>query len=64
MKNALVWMSKARSNVKTMFGMPDYEKYIEHHNATHPDQEPLSERDFYMQRLKERYESGEATRCC
>ncbi|MBL0387335.1 YbdD/YjiX family protein [Tumebacillus sp. ITR2] len=64
MKNALVWMSKARSSVKTIFGMPDYEKYLEHHNATHPDQEPLSERDFYLQRLKERYDSGEVTRCC
>jgi uncharacterized short protein YbdD (DUF466 family) len=57
-------MSKARSTVKTMFGMPDYEKYLEHHRANHPDQEPLSEKDFYVQRLKERYESSGATRCC
>lgn len=64
MQNALVWMSKARSTVKTMFGMPDYEKYLEHHRATHPDQEPMSEKEFYVQRLKDRYESGGATRCC
>lgn len=64
MKNALVWMSQARSNIKTMFGMPDYEKYIEHHRANHPDQEPMNEQDFYVQRLKDRYESSTATRCC
>jgi len=64
MQNALVWMSKARSTVKTMFGMPDYEKYLEHHRATHPDQEPMSEKEFYVQRLKDRYESGGVTRCC
>jgi len=64
MKQALVWASKARSTVKTMFGMPDYDKYLEHHRTTHSEQEPLSEQDFYLQRLKERYESGGATRCC
>jgi uncharacterized short protein YbdD (DUF466 family) len=50
--------------VKTMFGMPDYEAYLEHHRATHPDKEPMNEQEFYVQRLKDRYESGGATRCC
>jgi uncharacterized short protein YbdD (DUF466 family) len=58
------FLRKASSSVKTMFGIPDYEKYLEHHRIAHPDQEPMTEKEFYLQRLKDRYESGGTTRCC
>ncbi|GIM48255.1 hypothetical protein DNHGIG_38040 [Collibacillus ludicampi] len=64
MKTVFGWMSKARSGIKTIFGMPDYERYLQHHKETHPDQPVLSEKEFYMRALKDRYESGGVTRCC
>lgn len=64
MKPMMGWMSKARSNVKTIFGMPDYERYLEHHDRTHPDQPIMTEKEFYMEALKNRYESGTFMRCC
>ncbi|GAX91822.1 hypothetical protein EFBL_3513 [Effusibacillus lacus] len=64
MKQVMGWISQARSNVKTIFGMPDYEKYLEHHKSTHPDQPPMSEKEYYMYALKNRYDSGTVSRCC
>lgn len=64
MKQVMGWIGKARSNVKTIFGMPDYGKYLEHHQSTHPDQPPMSEKEFYMYALKNRYDSGSVNRCC
>ncbi|MCL6517863.1 YbdD/YjiX family protein [Alicyclobacillus sp.] len=51
-------------NIKTIFGMPDYERYLEHHRQAHPDQTPLSEREYYKRYLKDRYDSGQVNRCC
>ncbi|MBX6395251.1 MAG: YbdD/YjiX family protein [Alicyclobacillaceae bacterium] len=58
------WLCKVRSGVKTVFGMPDYEAYLERHQRIHPEKEPLSRQEFYTQYLKHRYESGGPTRCC
>lgn len=64
MKQVMGWISQARSNVKTIFGMPDYDKYLERHMSVHPDQLPMSQAEYYMYALKERYDSGQVTRCC
>ncbi|MBX6353570.1 MAG: YbdD/YjiX family protein [Thermoflavifilum sp.] len=58
------WMRRASTEIKTIFGMPNYERYLEHHRKVHPDQPVMSEREYYLHCLKERYESGKVSRCC
>jgi uncharacterized short protein YbdD (DUF466 family) len=52
------------TEMKTVLGMPNYERYLEHHRKAHPDQPVMSESEYYVHCLKERYESGRVTRCC
>jgi uncharacterized short protein YbdD (DUF466 family) len=58
------WVSQTCSSIKTIFGMPDYQKYLEHHRTAHPDRTPMTEKEYYMYALKNRYNSGSFNRCC
>ncbi|WP_050615481.1 YbdD/YjiX family protein [Bacillus testis] len=61
------WRMKIRSincAIKTIFGMPNYHRYVEHCRRKHPGRPILSEKEYYMFALKERYESGKVNRCC
>ena len=44
-------------------GMPDYEGYVRHLAACHPGRAVPTERQFFEEYLKARYEGG-PTRCC
>ncbi|AUM66627.1 YbdD/YjiX family protein [Brevibacillus sp. 7WMA2] len=59
-------LKKVRSIIKTIFGMPDYDRYLEHWYTTHgaPGIFPMTEKEFYLFALKNKYESGEMNRCC
>jgi uncharacterized short protein YbdD (DUF466 family) len=43
--------------------MPDYDAYVAHLRTGHPDCALPSEREYFDQYVKARYESG-PTRCC
>jgi uncharacterized short protein YbdD (DUF466 family) len=58
------FLKRMSTDIKTIFGMPNYERYLEHHRQAHPGEPVLSEREYYIRCLKERYESGKVTRCC
>ena len=46
-----------------VFGIPDYERYLAHRLAHHPDQAMLSRREFFAQAIDRKYcRSG--PRCC
>jgi uncharacterized short protein YbdD (DUF466 family) len=47
-----------------MVGLPDYEAYLSHHRAAHPEQPPLSREAFFRNRQAARYGSGRGLRCC
>lgn len=64
MKQVMGWIGQARSTVKTIFGMPDYDKYLERHNVIHPDKPLMSEKEYYLEALKNRFDNGTVTRCC
>ncbi len=49
--------------VRQIVGAPDYERYLEHHAACHPERRPLSPREYYADFVIRRFGSG-ATRCC
>nr|WP_156920673.1 YbdD/YjiX family protein [Thermicanus aegyptius] len=58
------WLKQVSLNVKTIFGMPNYELYLKHHNEHHPDEPVMSEKEYYMYALKNRYANGKVNRCC
>jgi len=52
----------ARS-LRQVLGAPDYERYVGHMVACHPDRAPMSRAAFEQERLASRY-SRPGARCC
>lgn len=48
---------------RQVFGIPDYERYLEHMRAHHPDAPVLSAREFHAQAIERRY-ARNGPRCC
>jgi uncharacterized short protein YbdD (DUF466 family) len=49
--------------VRTIIGVPDYDRYRRHMAVCHPDQRLLSESEFAEERLAAKY-SRPGQRCC
>jgi uncharacterized short protein YbdD (DUF466 family) len=49
--------------LRRIAGMPDYTAYVEHVRRRHPGRPVPSQREFYEEYVKQRYEGG-PTRCC
>ncbi|HEX9893417.1 MAG TPA: YbdD/YjiX family protein [Gemmatimonadales bacterium] len=49
--------------IRRVLGMPDYDGYVRHVRSCHPGQTVPTERQFFEEYLKARYEGG-PTRCC
>ncbi|QFZ87149.1 putative selenoprotein [Variovorax paradoxus] len=52
-----------KQSLRLMVGLPDYDVYLTHMMATHPDRAPMSYEDFFRERLEARYGGGKG-RCC
>jgi uncharacterized short protein YbdD (DUF466 family) len=52
-----------RQSLRLMVGLPDYDVYLTHMAATHPDRPPMSYEAFFRERLEARYGAGKG-RCC
>jgi uncharacterized short protein YbdD (DUF466 family) len=50
--------------LRVIFGMPDYDRYLSHRRACHPDEPVLSPGEHYAEHLRRRYEGGGPSRCC
>ncbi|NMF89591.1 YbdD/YjiX family protein [Aromatoleum petrolei] len=48
---------------RLMVGLPDYDTYVAHMKATHPDRPVMSYEEFFRERQEARYGGG-AGRCC
>ena len=46
-----------------IFGIPDYERYLAHAAAHHPDEPALSRRDFSARAIERKY-SRAGPKCC
>jgi uncharacterized short protein YbdD (DUF466 family) len=46
-----------------LFGIPDYERYVEHMALHHPDEPLLSRRDFCARAIERKYDRN-GPRCC
>ena len=44
------------------FGDDAYERYLAHHAAEHPDEPPMSRKDYFVQRQQQKWTG--VTRCC
>lgn len=55
--------ARLTSVLKRIAGMPDYVGYLKHVSECHPEMTPPTEREFFDEYLKRRYENG-PTRCC
>jgi uncharacterized short protein YbdD (DUF466 family) len=49
--------------MRRILGVPDYDRYVAHLRARHPDSTPVPRERFVRQRLEERY-STPGGRCC
>ena len=49
--------------LRTMIGVPDYERYVRHMRARHPECVLLTPADYARERLEARY-SRPGSRCC
>ncbi len=50
-------------SLRLMVGVPDYDVYLKHMQATHPDGVPMSYEAFFRERQEARY-GGKLGRCC
>ncbi|WP_051331197.1 CstA-like transporter-associated (seleno)protein [Aneurinibacillus terranovensis] len=59
-------LRRIRSGLRLIFGIPDYERYLDYWHASHSSggENPLSKKDFFARALHDRYGSGKQTRCC
>jgi uncharacterized short protein YbdD (DUF466 family) len=54
---------RAPSVWRKVFGVPDYDAYVEHLRVAHPEQPPLGRGEFFAWAL-ERKHGGRGPRCC
>ncbi len=48
---------------RQVFGIPDYDRYLEHASVTHPGQAVMSKREYVDQAIDRRY-GGRRAGCC
>lgn len=53
-----------RQGYLQIFGIPDYERYVAHQNAAHPDVPLLTRREFVARAIERRYARGSGQKCC
>jgi uncharacterized short protein YbdD (DUF466 family) len=56
------WWASTWSLVRELATDDAYDKYLEHHTKDHPDQAPMSRRDFYLKQQQGKWTG--VKRCC
>jgi uncharacterized short protein YbdD (DUF466 family) len=56
-------MTRAAATARLMVGVPDYQAYLAHRRAAHPDEPAMSREEFHRERIARRYDER-ASRCC
>lgn len=49
---------------RLMVGVPDYDTYVAHVTANHPDRTPMDREQFFRMRQSARYGASGGLRCC
>ena len=60
------WWRRAVETARLMVGVPDYDAYVAHRRAQHPDEPVMSYAEFFRERQQARYacEKGRLRGCC
>nr|WP_282599738.1 YbdD/YjiX family protein [Novosphingobium sp. SG707] len=53
-----------RRLIGALVGMPDYDAYLAHIRAHHPDRAPMTRQEFFRNRQEARYGKGGGGKCC
>lgn len=58
--------STVKQTARLMVGIPDYEAYVAHRKACHPDEPVMTYEQFFRERQASRYgtSGGKISRCC
>jgi len=56
-------LHRASALLHRIIGAPDYDAYLAHAAACHPDRPTMSRDEFVKERMEDRY-SRPGTRCC
>ncbi len=56
-------LARALAVVRTIIGVPDYDRYVAHCARHHPEQAPMPRDEFLRRHLEDRYRRPGA-RCC
>jgi uncharacterized short protein YbdD (DUF466 family) len=51
-------------SMRLMVGVPSYDTYLAHMQATHPEQTPMAYEAFFLERQEARYGGAGNGRCC
>ena len=63
MSQLIAFAAGAARTLRTILGVPDYDRYVEHCRAHHPDTLPMTRDQFATDVLERKY-SRAGTRCC
>ena len=56
---------RLKETANLMVGLPDYDNYVAHRSATHPDEAVMTREAFFRDRQARRYGAGGGgLRCC
>jgi uncharacterized short protein YbdD (DUF466 family) len=58
------WLDIARRTARLMVGLPDYDAYLRHMAAHHPDRPAMDRTQFFRDRQEARYGGRNGGRCC
>lgn len=59
---AAAWQAACHA-ARMAVGVPDYDAYVAHLRAAHPERTPMTREAFFRERLSARYGRGRS-RCC
>lgn len=63
MSQLVVLVAGVARTLRAILGVPDYDRYLEHCHAHHPDALPMTRDQFAIDLLERKY-SRPGTRCC
>jgi uncharacterized short protein YbdD (DUF466 family) len=55
--------SSTASVIRAVLGVPDYERYLAHMRTAHPGDRVMSETEFRITRMNDRYNKA-GSKCC
>jgi len=59
-----LFLNRLRQMARMMVGVPDYDAYLRHMRAHHPDRTPMDRTAFFRERQEARYGGKNGGKCC